>query len=48
MVSIAIKANTPESAPTQRKAKDAKPPVPDRQPHAAGSGVVIDAAQGII
>ena len=48
VVSIAIKANPPESAPTQRKAKDAKPPVPDRQPHAAGSGVVIDAAQGII
>jgi S1-C subfamily serine protease len=48
VVSIAIKAHAPETAATQHKAKDAKQAATDRQPHPAGSGVVIDAAQGIV
>ena len=46
VVSIAIKSRAPD-ANAQRKTRDAKPAV-DQQTHAAGSGVVIDAGQGLI
>jgi serine protease Do/serine protease DegQ len=48
VVSIAVKAHAPES--TQRKGRDAKhaEPAADHQVRAAGSGVVIDARQGLI
>jgi len=47
VVSIAIKSRTPD-ATTQRRARDAKPAAVDQQVRAAGSGVVIDANQGLI
>jgi len=47
VVSIAIKGRAPDANP-QRKPRDAKPQPADQQPRAAGSGVVIDARQGLI
>src|SRR5258708_40353850 len=49
VVSIAIKGRTPD-ANAQRKTRDAKRPemAADHQVRAAGSGVVIDARQGLI
>jgi serine protease DegQ len=48
VVSIAIKARAPDANAQQRKARDAKPTAADQQVRAAGSGVVIDAGQGLI
>src|SRR5215471_13183382 len=48
VVSIAIKTRAPEAATQQRKGRDAKPAAVDQQARAAGSGVVIDANQGLI
>src|SRR5215468_9917754 len=48
VVSIAIKTRAPEAATQQRKGRDAKPAAVDQQARAAGSGVVIDAKQGLI
>jgi Do/DeqQ family serine protease len=49
VVSIAVKGHAPE-ATAQRKGRDAKraEPAADHQVRAAGSGVVIDARQGLI
>jgi len=47
VVSIAIKGRA-QDVNTQRKARDAKPAAVDQQMRAAGSGVVIDANQGLI
>jgi len=47
VVSVGIK-NRAVDATTQRKARDAKPAAVDQQARAAGSGVVIDAKQGLI
>jgi Do/DeqQ family serine protease len=48
VVSIAIKSRPPEANTQQRKTRDAKPAAIDQQVRAAGSGVVIDASQGLI
>jgi serine protease Do/serine protease DegQ len=48
VVSIAIKSRPPEASTQQRKTRDAKPAAIDQQVRAAGSGVVIDASQGLI
>ena len=47
VVSIAIKGRAPD-ATAPRKARDAKPAAVDQQVRAAGSGVVLDAGQGLI
>src|SRR5215467_1486552 len=47
VVSIATKSRAPEAS-SQRKTRDAKPAAVEQQVRAAGSGVVIDAAQGVI
>lgn len=47
VVSIAIKSRAPEAS-AQRKPRDAKPAAVEQQVRAAGSGVIIDAAQGLI
>jgi S1-C subfamily serine protease len=48
VVSIAIRSRTPDGNAAQRnKARDAKP-AGDQQARAAGSGVIIDARQGLI
>jgi len=47
VVSIAVKGRAPDTNAQQRKARDAKPAAAD-QVRAAGSGVVIDAGQGLI
>ncbi len=48
VVSIAIKGRAPDVNAQQRKARDAKQAAVDQQVRAAGSGVVIDAGQGLI
>jgi serine protease Do/serine protease DegQ len=48
VVSISIKSRAPEVGSQQRKTREAKPAAVDQQARAAGSGVVIDANQGII
>src|SRR5215468_11286935 len=48
VVSIAIKSRAPDANTQQRRTRDAKPAAVDQQARAAGSGVVIDAAQGLI
>lgn len=50
VVSIATKSRAPDGNTQQRKARDAKPAAAaaDQQARAAGSGVVIDAGQGLI
>jgi serine protease DegQ len=48
VVSISIKSRSPDGNSQQRKARDAKPAAVDQQVKAAGSGVVIDAGQGLI
>src|SRR6266849_3227700 len=48
VVGISIKSRAPDGAAQQRKARDAKPAAVDQQSRAAGSGVVIDARQGLI
>ena len=48
VVSIAIKARAPDANASAQAARDAKPAAADQQVRAAGSGVVIDAGQGLI
>jgi Do/DeqQ family serine protease len=48
VVSISIKSRAPDGNTQQRKPRDAKPAAVDQQVRAAGSGVVIDARQGLI
>jgi serine protease DegQ len=48
VVSIAVKSRPPEASAQPRKTRDAKPAAIDQQARAAGSGVVIDASQGLI
>jgi S1-C subfamily serine protease len=48
VVSISIKSHAPDGNAQQRKPRDAKPAAVDQQVKAAGSGVVIDAGQGLI
>jgi S1-C subfamily serine protease len=49
VVGISIKSRTAaDGNAQQRKQRDAKPVAADQQARAAGSGVVIDAAQGIV
>jgi S1-C subfamily serine protease len=48
VVSIAVRSRTPDGNAAQRnRARDAKP-AGDQQAHATGSGVIIDARQGIV
>jgi serine protease Do/serine protease DegQ len=48
VVSIAVKSRAPEAGAQQRRTRDTKPAAVDQQVRAAGSGVVIDANQGLI
>jgi len=48
VVGISTKSRAPEGNTQQRKARDAKPAAVDQQARAAGSGVVIDARQGLV
>jgi S1-C subfamily serine protease len=48
VVGISIKSRAPDGNAQQRKPRDAKPAAVDQQARAAGSGVVIDAGQGLI
>src|SRR5215467_8619573 len=48
VVGISIRSRAPEDNAQSRKARDAKPAAVDQQPRAAGSGVIIDARQGLI
>jgi S1-C subfamily serine protease len=47
VVSIAIRSRTPDGTAPPRKARDTKP-VADQSARATGSGVIIDARQGLI
>jgi Do/DeqQ family serine protease len=48
VVSISVKSRAPDGNAQQRKPRDAKPAAVDQQARAAGSGVVIDASQGLV
>jgi S1-C subfamily serine protease len=48
VVSIAIRGRTPDAAASPRRPRDAKPAAVDQQTRAAGSGVIIDARQGLV
>jgi S1-C subfamily serine protease len=48
VVGISIRTRAPETNAPPRKARDAKPAAVDPQARAAGSGVVIDARQGLV
>jgi S1-C subfamily serine protease len=48
VVGISIKSRTSDGNAQQRKQRDAKPVAPEQQARATGSGVIIDAAQGIV
>ncbi len=48
VVGISVKSRAPDANAQQRKPRDAKPAVVDQQVRAAGSGVVIDASQGLV
>jgi S1-C subfamily serine protease len=48
VVGIFIKSRTADGNAQQRKQRDAKPVAADQQARAAGSGVIIDAAQGVV
>jgi S1-C subfamily serine protease len=48
VVGISVKSRAPDGNAQQRKARDAKPAAVDQQVRAAGSGVVIDASQGLV
>src|SRR5215813_4621786 len=48
VVGISIKSRAPDGNALQRKPRDAKPAAVDQQVRAAGSGVVIDASQGLV
>jgi Do/DeqQ family serine protease len=48
VVGISIKSRAPDGNAQQRKPRDAKPAAVDQQVRAAGSGVIIDARQGLV
>ena len=48
VVGISIRSRAPEGNAQSRKARDAKPAAVDQQARAAGSGVIIDARQGLL
>jgi S1-C subfamily serine protease len=48
VVGISVKGRAPEGNAQQRKPRDAKPAAVDQQARATGSGVVIDASQGLV
>src|SRR5215831_14638702 len=48
VVGISTKSRAPEGSTQQRKPRDAKPAAVDQPVRAAGSGVVIDARQGLV
>jgi S1-C subfamily serine protease len=48
VVGISVKSRAPDGNAQQRKPRDAKPAAVDQQARAAGSGVVIDASQGLV
>src|SRR6266853_4174556 len=48
VVGISVKSRAPDGNAPQRKPRDAKPAAVDQQARAAGSGVVIDASQGLV
>jgi S1-C subfamily serine protease len=48
VVSIAVRSRAPEAVASPRKPREAKAAAIDQQTHAAGSGVIIDARQGLI
>jgi len=48
VVGISIKSRAPDGNAQQRKPRDAKPAAVDQQVRAAGSGVIIDASQGLV
>jgi Do/DeqQ family serine protease len=48
VVGISIKSRAPDANAQQRKPRDAKPAAVDQQARAAGSGVIIDASQGLV
>jgi S1-C subfamily serine protease len=48
VVGISIKSRAPDGNTQQRKARDPKPAAVDQQARAAGSGVVVDARQGLV
>jgi Do/DeqQ family serine protease len=48
VVGISIKGRAPDGNAQQRKPRDAKPAAVDQQARAAGSGVIIDASQGLV
>jgi serine protease DegQ len=48
VVSIATKSRPPDGNTQQRKVRDAKPAAVEQPMRAAGSGVVIDAGQGLV
>src|SRR5579871_257171 len=48
VVSISIKSRTPDANAQQRKPRDAKAAAVDQQVRAAGSGVIVDAGEGLI
>ncbi len=48
VVGISIKTRAPDGNAQQRKPRDAKPAAVDQQARAAGSGVIIDARQGLV
>jgi S1-C subfamily serine protease len=48
VVGISIKSRTGDGNAPQRKQRDAKPAAPEQQARATGSGVIIDAAQGVV
>jgi len=48
VVGISVRSRAPEGNAQSRKARDAKPAAVDQQARAAGSGVIIDARQGLL
>jgi serine protease Do/serine protease DegQ len=48
VVGISIRSRAPEGNAQSRKARDAMPVAADKQVRAAGSGVIIDARQGLL
>jgi serine protease Do/serine protease DegQ len=48
VVGISIRSRAAEATAQPRKARETKPAAPDQQTRAAGSGVIIDARQGLI
>src|SRR5262249_28937947 len=48
VVGISIKGRAADGNAQQRKSRDAKPATVDQQARAAGSGVIIDARQGLV